>query len=163
MKSKKRDRPGGSDVIPPDSTRRTIGPAGRTQTALLLGLVVAWSAPTLAQAAPRLRCQLDQGGTTQVHEFAPVADPYGVESIDLNGRFRFKAVVIGDERQVQYIKLYTYYQTARRLVLVHAAKYLRPELPAGTSAMALTGQHYVYSPGKEREFQYACSLIEAAP
>ena len=149
--------------MPSDSTSRAIGPAGHRRAAVLLGLLAALSVPTMAQAAPRLRCQLDQGGTTLVREFAPVTDPYGVASIDLNGRFRFKAVVIGDERKIQYIKLYTYCQTARRLVLVHEVKYLSPELPTGTSALALTGQNYVYSPDKEREFQFSCSLIEGTP
>ena len=149
--------------MPSDSASRDPGPAGRMRAAVVLGLLAAWSVPTMVQAAPRLRCQLEQGGNTQVHEFAPVADPYGVAAIDLNGRFRFKAVVIGDERQVQYIKLYTYYQTERRPILLHEAKYLSPALPAGASAMPLTGQHYLYAPGKEREFQYSCSLIEGAP
>lgn len=149
--------------MPSDSTSRALGPVGRRQAAVVLGLLAVWTVPTMAQAAPRLRCQLEQGGTTQVHEFTPVADPYGVAAIDINGRFRFKAVMIGDERQIQYIKLYTYYQTARRRLLVHEVKYLSPELPAGTSLMALTGQNYVYSPGKEREFQYSCSLIGGTP
>ena len=149
--------------MPSDSTSRAMGPAGRMRSAVLIALLAVWTVPTMAQAAPHLRCQLDQGGTTLVREFAPLADPYGVASIDLNGRFRFKAVVIGDERKIQYIKLYTYCQTARRLVLVHEVKYLSPELPAGATALALTGQNYVYSPDKEREFQYSCSLIEATP
>ena len=149
--------------MPSDSTSRAMGPAGRMRSAVSIGLLAAWTVPAMAQAALHLRCQIDQGGTTLVRDFAPVADPYGVASIDLNGRFRFKAVVIGDERRIQYIKLYTYYQTARRRVLVHEVKFTSPELPAGTSALALTGQNYVYSPGKEREFHYSCSLIEATP
>ena len=146
-----------------DSTSRAMDTVGRMRSAVSIGLLAAWTIPAMVQAAPYLRCQLEQGGTTLVQEFAPVADPYGVESIDLNGRFRFKAVVIGDERKIQYIKLYTYYQTARRLLLVHEVKHLSPELPTGTSALALTGQNYVYSPGKEREFQYSCSLIGGTP
>lgn len=149
--------------MPSDSTSRTMGPAGRMRSAVLIGLLAALSVPTTAQAAPRLRCQLEQGGTTQVHEFAPVADPYGVAAIDLYGRFRFKAVMIGDERQIQYIKLYTHYQTARRLIILHEVSYLRPRIPAGTATVELTGQNFLYSPGREREFQFSCVLFEATP
>jgi hypothetical protein len=40
----------------------------------LLCLVTGVAAPGSAAAAPRLRCQLDQGGETQTVEFAPVRD-----------------------------------------------------------------------------------------
>ena len=149
--------------MPSDSTSRAIGPMGHMRAAVVLGLLAALSVPTMAQAAPRLRCQLEQGGTTQVHEFAPVADPYGVAAIDINGRFRFKAVMIGDERQIQYIKLYTHYQTARRLIILHEVSYLRPRIPAGTATVELTGRNFLYSPGREREFQFSCSLIGGTP
>ena len=118
-------------------------------------------------AAPLLRCQIDQGGTTRMLEFAPVSDPYGVRAIDINGRFRFKAVVIGDARHIEYVKLYTYSQTRRQPVLLHVAKYMAPvALPAGLpepSFAALTGHQYLYSPQLERELQYGCALIEVAP
>lgn len=115
-----------------------------------------------ASAAPLLRCQIDQGGQTQVLEFAPVGDPYSVKAIDINGRFRFKAVVIGDERHIEYIKLYTYSQSRRQPVLLHEAKYLAPVAPTSSSPAALTGLNYVYSPHLERELQYGCTLLESA-
>ncbi len=119
--------------------------------------------PATATAAPRLRCHIEQGGTSQVLEFAPVADPYSVPAISINGRFRFKAVVIGDARSVQYINLYTYYQTERRLLLLHEAKYQAPTIQANPARDALTGGNYLYSPGREREFQYGCALLEVSP
>ena len=135
---------------------------GRPDPLLVLTLLAA-AFPVIAQAAPRLRCQIDQGGTSQVVEFAPVADPYAVQAIDINGRFRFKAVVIGDERQVEYINLYTYFQTERRLILLHEAKYTAPGIQSGPSLSALTGRNFLYSPGREREFQYGCTLVETNP
>ncbi len=122
---------------------------------------------TPVAAAPLLRCQIDQGGTTRMLEFAPVSDPYSVRAIDINGRFRFKAVVIGDARGVEYIKLYTYSQTRRQPVLLHVAKYMAPvALPVSVPEppfAALTGHQYLYSPQLERELQYGCALIEVAP
>lgn len=132
-------------------------------SAIIIGLIVASAAPETAWAAPRLRCSLDQGGMSQVIEVAPVSDPYSVKPININRRFRFKAVVIGDEQRIEYVKLYTYYQTKRQWVLLHEASYLAPEPQAGQSSTALTGQNSLYSPGYEREFQYRCALFEVAP
>lgn len=135
--------------------------ARRARVALMLGLLAA-GVPAAATAAPRLRCHIDQGGTSQVVDFSPVADPYAVQAIEINGRFRFKAVVIGDERQVQYVNLYTYFQTERRLILLHEVKYVAPEVRSDPAPDALTGRHFLYSPGREREFQFACALVEVA-
>jgi hypothetical protein len=121
------------------------------------GLLVAVAAT--AQAAPRLRCQLDQGGVSKQIEVAPVVDPYRVASLDVNGRFLFKAVVVGDERHVAYVKLYAYRQTERQPVLLQEARYLAPAV----REESLTGRQMLYSPRLEREFQYECRLIEVAP
>ena len=130
--------------------------------ALLLVLLL----PALVSASPLLRCQVSYGGATRVLEFAPVADPYRVEAVDIDGRFRFKAVVVGDERRVDYVSLYSYYETERQSVLLHQAKYLAPVARASSAEnaapAALTGQNYLYSPGLERELQYACALVEVA-
>ena len=136
----------------------------RSASAILsLALFAAGACAATAAAGPRLRCQIEQGETSQVLEFAPVADPYDAKAIAINGRFRFQAVVIGDEQRVRYISLYTYYQSDRRLLLLHQAKYLAPEIQPGSSPNMLTGRNYLYSPGREREFRYGCALVEANP
>lgn len=114
------------------------------------------------QAAPLLRCQLSYAGATQTLEAAPGSDPYGVEARDIGGRFRFKAVVIGNDRRIDYINLYAYYQTRRQPVLLHEAKYT-PPFAATASPYALTGLHYLYSPDLGREFQYGCTLEGVQP
>lgn len=111
-------------------------------------------------AAPLLRCQIDQGGSSQILDFPPVSDPYPVKAIDINGRFRFKAVVMGDAQQIEYIKVYVYSQTKRQPILLHQAKYMAPMTRADASFDALTGINYVYSPQLERELQYGCALLE---
>ncbi len=147
----------------PCASRRFIGSRCRTRSAVLLGLLAGWAFSAEVWASPRMRCQLDQGGTSQVLEFAPVAEPYSVKAIDINGHFRFKAVVIGDERQIEYVKLYTYTLAKQRSVLLHEARYLAPAIQPGAATAAFTGQNTLYSPELEREFQYACVLFEAAP
>jgi hypothetical protein len=135
--------------------------AGRAWSTVLASLLVL--ALPVAEAVPGLRCQIEQGGTSQVYEFAPVADPYTVSGVDINGRFRFKAVVIGDARRIEYINLYTWYQTTPRPVLLHQAKYIGPVLGPDRATASLTGRNYLYSPGREREFEYECTLAEVSP
>lgn len=132
------------------------------RSALALTIVCAGASASSTAAAPLLRCQIEQGGSTQVLEFAPVGDPYGVAAIDIRGRFRFKAVVIGDAHHIDYIKLYTYSQRRRQPVLLHMAHYSAPKVERDASYSALTGIHYVYSPELERELRYGCALVEGA-
>ena len=96
-----------------------------------------------AAAAPRLVCHIEQGGTVQDLEFAVASNPYTAPSIAINNRFRFKAVVIGDGQQVEYIKIYTYYQTKRQAMLLHEAKYRAPQVQAGADPAGLTGVVYL--------------------
>ncbi|MFO1206233.1 MAG: hypothetical protein U1E63_10980 [Burkholderiales bacterium] len=112
---------------------------------------------------PRLRCHVEYADNSQVLEFAPVADPYRVKAVDIGERFRFKAVVVGDERHVDYIKLYTYYRNERQAVLLHEAEYQAPEVARSTAPAALTGTQRLYSPLLGRELSYGCTLIEDAP
>jgi len=114
-------------------------------------------------AAPILRCLISQGGTDQILDFKPVADPYLVSSINIRDNFRFKAVVIGDAQSVSYVKLYSYYHSRRQPVLLHQVRYLSPAVEITEKFDALTGTNTVYSPNLEREFQYGCALIEGNP
>lgn len=120
-------------------------------------LPLALLASGAAEASPLLRCEVSYAGATHTVEASPAADPYGVAARDIAGRFSFKAVVIGDDQYVDYIKLYAYYQTRRQPVLLHQAKYL-PPFTASSSPYALTGTHFLYSPDLGRELQYRCTL-----
>lgn len=105
------------------------------------------------QAAPLLRCQVTYAGATQVIEASPVIDPYAVTSVDIGGRFRFKAVMVGSDAQVAYINLYAYIATRRQPVLIQEAKYLPP-----FTAVSLTGEQHLYAGPVERELIYRCTL-----
>ena len=119
-----------------------------------------FSDPTFA--APMLRCKIEQSGTTHLLDFSPGNDPYTVAAIPINRHFRFKAVVIGNEHKVDYIKIYAYYQADRQAILMHEAKYLTPvPQTADAAPFQLTGMNYLYSPNLNREMQYGCSLIDS--
>ncbi|MDR3479094.1 MAG: hypothetical protein P4L91_00105 [Burkholderiaceae bacterium] len=112
-----------------------------------------------ASAAALLRCEATYAGSTHTLETLPGNDPYTTESVDINGRFRFKAVVLGTAQKIEVVKLYVYYETRRQPVLLEEAKYL-PPFAGGDSPYALTGLHSVYSPPLGRELQYGCALRE---
>lgn len=126
-------------------------------------LVASCLLPAILQAAPLLRCQIEQGAVTKVLDTAPVDDPYSVAAVDINGRFRFKAVVMGDAQHVDYVKLYVYATTKRQPRLLHQANFREPATSREAQPMMLTGVNYVYSPQLEREIKYSCTLLENPP
>lgn len=117
-----------------------------------------------ASAAARLRCDVDQGGDLRQFEFAPSADPYAPRPLDIGRHFRFKAVIVGSDTAVEYVKLYTYFQTSRQPVLLQQSTYLAPRpQPESAGAHTLTGTVDVYSPELGRQMRYGCALLEARP
>jgi hypothetical protein len=113
-------------------------------------------------AAPLLRCDVTYAGSTQVLETSPVADPYPVASVDIGGRFRFKAVMVGSAVHVDYIKLYAYLDASRQPMLVQEAIY-RPPYQATAMPYALTGEQHLYAGPVERELLYSCTLQGVEP
>lgn len=122
--------------------------------------------PQTTFAATLLRCKIEQSGATFVVESSPRLDPYGVASVAINKNFRFKAVVVGNDQKIDYVKIYAYDMGKRQAILLHEAKYLAPLVQTAQSAelapFQLTGMQYLYSPDLNREMQYGCSLIESA-
>ena len=128
----------------------------------LMGLLVASSA-NLALAAPVLRCQFEVNAETHHHAFAPIHDPYAATSVDLSQRFRFKAVVLGDDQRVELINLYLYHHTRRQPMLMQHVKFVAPVAQAQAAPDALTGRVALYSPFLGKELLYGCALYEVQP
>ena len=143
----------------PDIPARTAPPRWRLPTLPLAAVLALFFSGQVA-AAPRLRCEVSHAGKTVALLFAPVSDPYTVKSIDIDARFRFKAVMVGNDEKIDYIALYTYDLSTDFAVLLHQAKYLEPR-PQEAAAATLTGQQFVYSLKRGREMSYQCALIEA--
>lgn len=113
------------------------------------------------QAAPLLQCRVTYADTTHEVTARISADPYSIDAVDIGGRFRFKAVMIGHGSQIDYIKLYAYLDTARQPILIQQATYL-PPFRVSDAATPLTGQQRLYASEVERELQYVCSLQAVA-
>lgn len=122
----------------------------------------ACSFPLAASANALLHCDVSYAGSTHVVETQAVTDPYPVSSIDIGGRFWFKAVMVGRATQVDYVKLYAYLDTHQQALLIHEAKYLPPFQPT-SAPYPLTGTHYLYAGPVERELMYSCTLQGVAP
>ena len=120
------------------------------------------SACSQALADLQLQCSIEQGGKSLIHTAPLVQDPYGVASIDVNGRFRFKAVLVGNAKSAEYAKVYVYDYPRQQPVLLQYAKYLNPSVQSAAHGEALTGVQTVYSARLGREMQYQCKLVDAA-
>ncbi len=131
----------------------------------LLGLA-SLAASTTVLAAPLLRCDLTYAGDTQSIEAKPVNDPYTVPSVDIGGRFRFKAVMIGNTVQLDRIVLYAYFNAHTpagvQPMLIQQVKYL-PPFKASAAPYPLTGEQHLYAGTAERELIYSCTLEGVQP
>lgn len=117
-----------------------------------------------AAAAVQLRCTLTYAGAMQSVLVQPVQDPYGVPSVDVGGRFRFKAVMVGSDAQIDRIHLYVYQQTPQQPVIIQQASYLPPySWPPDGRALPLTGLQRLYAGPLERELTYSCELEKVGP
>lgn len=116
--------------------------------------------PNWVLAAPELRCHFEVNAERFEHRFTPVSDPYTVSSVNLADRFRFKAVVLGNEAQVDLINLYVSYQTERQPMVLQHVKFVAPVAQAQPAPDALTGRVALYSPFLGKELQYSCALHE---
>ena len=124
------------------------------------GWLLAAFFPLLAQASPLLRCHFEVNAERFEHSFSPVSDPYTVTSVNLADRFRFKAVVLGDDRRVELINLYAFYETERQPMILQHTKFLMPIAQVQPSSDALTGRVALYSPFLGKELLYGCALHE---
>jgi hypothetical protein len=125
-----------------------------------LSFVSATTFGSAVAAPPILHCDLKQSLTVVSADFPLVADPYVVSTVDVDGLFRFKAVVFGATGQVEYVKFYTYYQTERQAVLLHEVKY---SPPPGAAASWQFGEQRVYSPELGRELIATCAWKAGQP
>lgn len=132
----------------------------------LAGVLVAGAGHAQAQA--RLECLVTYAGASQQVLAQPVDSPYDVPTIDIGGRFDFKAVLVGQGEDVRRAVVYVYLQTARQPVLIQQATYLPPYRGPVSSVAAdapidLTGRQHLYAGTQERELIYNCTLRGARP
>jgi hypothetical protein len=127
------------------------------QTLLLcFGLQSSASADN-SHTSPVLRCKVSYAGTTQTIDTSFLQDPYLAPMHDIGGRFSFKAVMVGTNSKIGYIKLYAYLQGRELDTPIHQAIYRKPILTS-KKMKALTPFNHLYAGEVEREMQYQCFL-----
>ena len=126
--------------------------------------VIGSSMSTQVFASPLLKCHFEVNAERLEKTFTPTTDPYAVSSVNLEDRFRFKAVVLmADETRVASVNLYVSYQTRRQPMVIQHISYVAPQALSQPSPDALTGRVAVYSPFLGKELLYGCALHEVAP
>lgn len=110
-----------------------------------------------ANETPLLRCEVSYAGTTHTINTEFIKDPYLAPMHDIGGRFSFKAVMVGANKKIAYIKLYAYLQGRELDFPIHQATYLKP-IQVSKSMKALTPFNHLYAGEVERELQYQCFL-----
>ena len=140
----------------------------RIKTLALAGMLglVSLATSTNVLATPLLRCNLTYAGDTQSIAATPVIDPYPVPSVDIGGRFRFKAVMVGSTTKLDRNVLYAYFNAdadaGTQPMLIQQVKYL-PPFKASATPYPLTGEQRLYAGTAERELIYSCTLEGAQP
>ena len=112
---------------------------------------------TSAHAAPVLLCYATYAGETTFIETRLTSDPYKIETIDIGGRFTFKAEMNGHLNAINYIKIYAYFQTDHGDIPIHEASYY-PPFVLQSMPKQITPFNRLYAGPLERELQYHCTL-----
>jgi len=140
-----------------------------THRAAPLLLVLLFTTIT-ATAQPQLHCNVTYAGTTHSYDARMSNDSnvdaasdtngaYLLDAADIGGRFWFKAILLGTPQRLDAVKIYAYFDTARRPLLLQEVRYVAP-FTYSDQPNSLTGLNYLYAGPLERELQYGCALLE---
>lgn len=117
-------------------------------------LMAAVLAPSLAVAAPQVRCHVDYGGETRSIEARPVPSPLAVAPVEVGSYFRFRLVVLSATGLPDEVRIETFSDRDDGPVLIHQARYAIPRRTG-----EFTGRQTVYEPVRDGELQYRCEWI----
>ncbi len=143
---------------------RTVKPRQRPPLPPLC-VAALWLAflPCAALASAQLQCTFDVNSETHHTVHGLATDPYTVAAVPIGNRFRFKAILLGDEQGLESVNIYVYYTTRRQPMVMQHVQYRQPQALRNPAPDALTGRVALYSPLLGKELQYHCALAEVAP
>ena len=108
-------------------------------------------------------CEVRYASETRQLRQAVSSDPYAGQVIDFEGRFRFKAVVLGTPDRIEHITLTVYeLGLGDAPVIIQQVRHQAP-FQLGATLPALTGWNLVYAKHLGRELRYGCALQAEAP
>ena len=124
----------------------------------LAGFLLAGLTATCVWAGPELVCELRYGSETRVLRRSAATDPYVYAAETFEGRFRLKAVVLGDAEKIEQITLTVHDLTGAGAPQIIQQLRIEPPFNLQAELPALTGWSHVYSGVLGREFRYGCAL-----
>lgn len=122
-------------------------------------------APVMAQTqllARELVCQMRYASETFVLRQAAGPDPYAAVTVDVPGRFRLRAVVLGTPEHIEHITLSTYELGEDVSPLILQQVRLSGPFAPQQAIPDLTGWQHVYASYLGREMRFGCALLPVA-
>lgn len=108
--------------------------------------------------AEEVVCRYTYGGESRDLVAAPAASPYKVAPIAVGSYFKFRIVFQQAPADLASIKVYVYGDRDGGTVPLHQATYAYPPASPQDARFGFTGQHFVYEPVRDGEFEYWCRL-----
>ncbi|MEH3085750.1 MAG: hypothetical protein PGN26_04295 [Xylophilus ampelinus] len=133
----------------------------RKSLAWPMAAAAAWCASAGA-APPALRCEVSYADVPRVLRFTADVAAYDAAAVDIDGRFRFRAVLRGGADGLEMVRIYVYAEGSGPQAappMLQEARYLAPFGPQDRPG-ALTGEQTVYAQPAGRPLRYACALEE---
>lgn len=117
---------------------------------------------TCSAIAQETLCVIKVSGTENTLNIKATQDPYTLNTLNLDGGFRFSGQVLQDAITKQNkLKTFTYHESKNRYVLIHASenKLDKASCTSAKNTAQEFGLQRVYSHKYERELSYSCKSI----
>ena len=138
-------------------------PADRRWAVCLPLLAILASPAVKAQAPAReLVCQMRYASQEQVLRQGAGPDPYAAATVEVPGRFRLRAVVLGTPSRIQHVTLTSYQLSEEQPPLILHQVRLKGPFAEQSAIPDLTGWQHVYAGGLGREMRFGCALLPPA-
>jgi len=131
----------------------------------LVPVMASVMAPVMAQTQPLARelvCQMRYASETFALRQAAGPDPYAAATVDVPGRFRLRAVVLGTPEHIEHITLSTYELGEDASPLILQQVRLSGPFALQRAIPDLTGWQHVYASYLGREMRFGCALLPVA-
>lgn len=151
------------------SASRPRRPALALALVMWAGVAHSAAAEPTPSAFPELLCALRVAGHTQLVRSPLAADPYAPRAADVRGRFRFKAVLLGQSMQAAHATVtVTDTEAEEGPAVLQQVSWPAPSTDAvglltdaDAWAPRLSGWQRVYSPYLGRELTWGCALVRS--
>jgi hypothetical protein len=104
-----------------------------------------------------VECHVQYADTLQTHLVEATSNPYAVPSVDVEGRFEFRAVYVTEPKDLAGLSIYVYQTGTANHALIHQLKLKPPYDTSSKGRFGITGLNLLYDE-RAREVQYWCGF-----